>query len=190
MRAMGTSKPTISLSLLAFALLLTGGRAAAIDGAGIRAFEVESDPGGAEVITITGRHGTTPLTLDERDIYPNSFPPEDMAKYGVVTLRKAGCRELNIRPGDSDIVNGLSLELQCGAQASPERQQANASKTEPSETGAGSARSQEAPARSGRDDSPAAKKLEQLRFLQELLEEGLITPEEEAAIRRRILGRP
>lgn len=186
---MDTSKPTVSLSLLAFARLLTGGRAAAIDGAGIRTFEVESDPSGAEVITITGRHGTTPLTLDERDIYPNSYPSENMAQYGVVTVRKAGCRELNIRPGDSDIVNGLSLQLECGAPAP-----ADSASREPPVSGIGASespppRSSEAQSGRGHEQTSASRKLEQLRFLQELLEEGLITPEEEAIIRRRILER-
>ncbi|WP_220338348.1 hypothetical protein [Wenzhouxiangella sediminis] len=187
---MGTSKPTVALSLLALSLLLAGGRAEAIDGAGIRSFDVESDPAGAEVITITGHHGTTPLTLDERDIYPNSYASEDMAQYGVVTLRKAGCRELNIRPGDSDIVTGLSLQLECGEQVSPDSEGRDDRAGGLAADAAAPPPSRESGSGPGGDETPASRKLEQLRFLQELLEEGLITPEEEAIIRRRILERP
>lgn len=158
--------------------------ASAIDGAGIRPFTVESDPPGAEVITITGHQGTTPVTLDERDIYPNSYPSEKMSQYGVVTLRKTGCRELNIRPGDSDIVNGLSLQMDCN-------QATEASSPEPQIADDGADRRAadlgETRAASHEADTPASKRLEQLRFLQDLLDEGLITSEEEATIRRRIL---
>lgn len=177
------------LMLATSALLLVGGKAAAIDGAGIRSFQVESDPAGAAVITITGHHGTTPLTLDERDIYPNSYPADETAQYGVVTLRKTGCRELNIRPGDSDIVNGLSLQLECGGLASSDSEDRGAADAAAAGEVAAPAAPGEADSSRRDEGSSASRKLEQLRFLQELLEEGLITPEEEATIRRRILER-
>lgn len=156
--------------------------ASAIDGAGIRPFTVESDPSGAEVITITGHQGTTPVTLDERDIYPNTYPSEKMTQYGVVTLRKEGCREMNVRPGDSDIANGLLLEMDCNqtTEASPQQSQPAAADRRASDSGETRSASRE-------PDTSASKRLEQLRFLQELLDEGLITAEEEATIRRRIL---
>ncbi|HSH27870.1 MAG TPA: hypothetical protein VK972_08935 [Wenzhouxiangella sp.] len=147
----------------------------ALDGAGIRSFEIESKPAGAEVITITGNHGATPLTLTERDIYPNSYRPERQSQYGVITLRKAGCQDMNIRPGESDIVNGLSLVLDCGAGASA----GDTAPALPAGRPAGA-----------NDDEPASKKLAQLRFLQDLLDEGLITADEEATIRKRILQQP
>lgn len=147
----------------------------ALDGAGIRSFTVESDPAGAEVMTITGDHGTTPLTLTERDIYPNSYRPERQSQYGVVTLRKAGCEEMNIRPGELDIVNGLSLVLDCGSRAV-------AGDTAPALPAGRPA--------VATDDGSASKKLAQLRFLQDLLDEGLITADEEATIRKRILEQP
>lgn len=187
MHTVSIVKPAVGSALLAAALWSACSiDAAAIDGAGIRSFTVESDPSGAEVITITGRHGTTPATLDERDIFPNSYPPEDISQYGIVTLRRDGCRDLNIRPGEEDIVRGLSLQLDCERNAGTD---AARTTLEPEKGGA----APQAPgkAASGIDDRDrASKKLEQLRLLQELLEEGLITAEEEAVIRRRILQQP
>jgi len=184
---MSTTNAPIGLALVALVLSTAlSTDATAIDGAGIRSFTVESDPAGAEVVTITGRHGTTPVTLDERDLFPNRYPPEKVDKYGVVTLRRDGCRELNIRPGEEDIVRGLSLELVCGQNAASDPVQTSARP----DNGQPAPPAQRATAPESDDPDRASKKLEQLRFLQELLEEGLITPEEEAIIRRRILRQP
>lgn len=174
---MKSRRPIHLLATTAFVLLIAcSAPAMALDGAGIRSFTVETDPAGAEVVTITGDHGTTPLTLTERDIYPNSYRPDQQSQYGVVTLRKPGCREMNIRPGDHDIVNGLSLALDCGSGAAAD------------ETASGpAATDRPAPAN---DDGLAAKKIARLRFLQDLLDEGLITADEEATIRKRILEQP
>lgn len=173
------------LALSCLTLLGWNASVGAIDGAGIRSFTVESEPSGAEVVTIKGHQGTTPLTLDERDIYPNSYPPEKTDQYGMVTLRKSGCREMNIRPSDSDIANGLSLELDCGRAASAGSNEARSGNT------AGSVpQAEQAESNSRESDAVASKKLEQLRFLQELLDDGLITAEEEATIRKRILEQP
>ena len=172
----------LTLSASVLLLLVWAGQACAIDGAGIRAFTVESQPSGAEVFTITGGHGTTPLTLDERDIYPNSYAPEKVDQYGKVTLRKSGCREMNIRPGEEDIVAGLSLRLDCGENTlsdGVESATKNADPVPPAQ--------ETRPPSGDTGEALASRKLEQLRFLQELLDEGLITDEEEARIRNRIL---
>lgn len=171
---------TLSASVL---LLVWAGQAGAIDGAGIRTFTVESQPSGAEVFTITGRHGTTPLTLDERDIFPNSYAPEKIDQYGKVTLRKSGCREMNIRPGEEDIVAGLSLRLDCGENALSDGVESATKKTADPVPPVQETR----PPSGDTEEALASRKLEQLRFLQELLDEGLITAEEEARIRNRIL---
>ena len=39
----------------------------------------------------------TPLTVNERDIYPNSYPDARAERYGTVTLRHAGCERLHHR---------------------------------------------------------------------------------------------
>ena len=50
---------------------------------------IESTPTAAEVELIGGRAGVTPLTVDERDIYPNSYPDARADWYGTVVLRHA-----------------------------------------------------------------------------------------------------
>lgn len=186
MRHLATMTGLTSRAITAVVLAWSGLATASIDGAGIREFPVESEPAGAEVFTITGHQGTTPLTLSERDIYPNSYPQEKIDQYGVVILRKEGCQDLEVRPGDSHIVHGLSLQLDCGDQRDPERTEPRPDAT----TGAGSDHPDDDDAPAASSDPQASRKLEQLRFLQQLLDEGLITAEEEATIRRRILEQP
>ncbi len=143
-----------------------------------RRFPVQSEPSGAEVRVIGGRLGTTPLTLNERDIYPNDFPDERLDDYGVVILSHPGCETLRHRVTREEIEQGLKLRLEC-------RQSIAAA---PPAAATPSARAAETAGQTA--ESKADRRLRQLRVLDELLEEGLLSPEEERRIRRRILSAP
>ena len=136
---------------------------------------IESMPAAAEVELIGGKAGVTPLTISERDIYPNNYADDRAQMYGMVLLRHPGCEPLRHRVTLSDISEGLHLQLDCGATASP------------------SAAAPPTPAPTLVPPSPVApeaisqRRLRQLQVLQELLDEGLISPTEEQRIRRRIL---
>jgi hypothetical protein len=148
-----------------------------------RRFRVESVPGGAEVFVIGGRIGTTPLTLSERDIYPNWYPDDQAHLYGTIVLRMAGCREYARRVGLDDIEAGIEARLDCGQDTVAEAQ--------PPPPGP-------APAAAPVADSPTTaaaavtlqRRLRQLKVLQELMEDGLVTEQEERTIRKRILDAP
>lgn len=145
----------------------------------IQHFRVESEPSGATVGTITGDAGTTPLSLSERDIYPNTFPEARVDLYGMLILRKPGCREYRHRVTRSDVQKGIVVRLECdNAVAAP---------------AAADASTESAVATSARPAAPAEqalaeKRLRQLRVIQELHDEGLLEDGEAASIRRRILG--
>jgi hypothetical protein len=139
-------------------------------------FRVDSIPGGAEVYTIGGRVGTTPLTLSERDIYPNWYPDGQAHLYGVVVLRKAGCAEYTRRVGRNDIGTGIEARLACG-QDVPAREATPAQAPVIAAPAAATAAGVTTPQR----------RLHQLQVLQELLEDGLVTEQEERTIRKRIL---
>lgn len=138
---------------------------------------IESVPAGAEVELIGGKAGTTPLTVSERDIYPNSYPDARAELYGTITLRHAGCEPLRHRVTLSDLKQDLHLRLDCIAAAT----QAAA----PAVTPAPAPASAQAQATS--PDTLSQRRLRQLQVLQELLDEGLISPAEEQRVRRRIL---
>lgn len=78
---------------------------------------IESDPSGAEVLLIGGSAGRTPLTVDERAIYPNNYPNDSAQLYGTVTLRHEGCKTLVHRVTGSDLERSLQIALDCDTQA-------------------------------------------------------------------------
>ena len=160
-------------------LLLAALAALPVESAGLtlRTLRIESTPPGAEVVLIGGAAGRTPLTVGERDIYPNDYPDERAHLYGTVTLRRDGCETVVHRVTLDDIARGLNVALKCDGPAA-----------------AASSAVNPAPARPVDAQSPppdaAARRLRQLQLLQELLDDGLLSPAEEQRIRRRLLDGP
>lgn len=140
---------------------------------------IESIPSAAKVELIGGNAGSTPLTVSERDIYPNTYPNARAGLYGTVTLRHPGCEPLRHRVTLTDLKEDLHLRLDCVAPAT----QKTAS------TGTAAANPPAAQAPSTSSVSPPQRRLRQLQVLQELLDEGLINPAEEQRVRRLILQR-
>ncbi len=137
---------------------------------------IESIPSSAKVELIGGIAGSTPLTVSERDIYPNTYPDARADLYGTVTLHHPGCEPLRHRVTLSDLKQDLHLRLDCVASAT----QAGA----PPDAAAKPATAQVPPTS---PESIPQRRLRQLQVLQELLDEGLISPVEEQRVRRRIL---
>ncbi|MCW8875072.1 MAG: hypothetical protein OQK27_04890 [Gammaproteobacteria bacterium] len=151
----------------------------------VERFRIDSEPDGARVFTISGQTGTTPLTLSERDIYPNSYPPEDVDLYGVIILRKDGCTDYHRRVTRSDIEQGILARLDCGASAAAVAPAVPA--PEPPLTRPKAVRPSAASTLDAAAESPSQRRLRQLRVIQELHDEGLLSGAEEQSIRRRIL---
>lgn len=132
---------------------------------------IDSQPPGASVETVTGHRGVTPLTIAQRDLYPNRYPQQRADLYGKVVIRKPGCVEVVRRVTLDDIRDGLSLRLDCSTPtpAAP----AEAVGSLPSTA----------------VEQVSERRLRQLKVLQELLDEGIISAQQEAGIRKRILER-
>ena len=158
----------------AAALLLAVGTSVHAQALQVGTLRIESTPSAAEVELIGGLAGTTPLTVSERDIYPNSYPDARAALYGTVTLRHAGCEPLQHRVTLGDLKQDLHLRLDCVAAKVTPAARAAATSTAVS------------PPTASPPDLPQ-RRLRQLQVLQELLDEGLISPAEEQRVRRRIL---
>jgi hypothetical protein len=163
---------------LALALAVGGDvRAQALQ---VGTLRIESTPTAAEVELIGGRAGVTPLTVDERDIYPNSYPDARADWYGTVVLRHAGCEPLRHRVTLDDLKQDLHLRLSCTAATTAAKAPLPATPPAP-------------PAATAATHPPASpstlpqRRLRQLQVLQELLDEGLIGPAEEQRLRRTIL---
>lgn len=174
-------------------VIALGGQASVVSGA--ERFRVDSQPSGAQVFTITGPAGTTPLSLSERDIYPNRYSPQDIDLYGMLILRRDGCRDVRHRVTRSEVANGVHLRLECdtAAAAAPMARPAD---TPSAGTGTAADRSTPPPVATpapalettaAGTESPAQRRLRQLRVIQELHDEGLLSDTEERDIRRRIL---
>jgi len=107
-------------------------------------------------------------------------------------LRKEGCKEFSRRLTRSDVYKGLAAKLDCGTRAANEQVPGPDQLPEAQPPLAPAP----APARTPYSGDPAAssdvpaQQLEQLRTLQRLQEEGVLTDEEEENLRKRILNRP
>ena len=154
-------------------------------------FRVDSQPPGAQVFTISGPAGTTPLSLSERDIYPNRYAPEDIDLYGMLILRRDGCRDVRHRVTRRDVAEGVHLRLECdtAAAAAPVARPAAGADAAAARPGPPPAAAPPSvPATTDAEaESPAQRRLRQLRVIQELHDEGLLSDAEERDIRRRIL---
>lgn len=162
-------------------LLLAASASAHAQALQVGTLRIESTPSAAEVELIGGKAGVTPLTVSERDIYPNSYPDTRAALYGTVTLRHPGCDPLRHRVTLDDLKQDLHLRLDCvAATTTPAPPPTTPAATPAAATAA--TRVPPAP-----PSTMPQRRLRQLQVLQELLDEGLISPAEEQRVRRKIL---
>lgn len=158
-------------------IVLAAGLAPVIASAGEGTFAVSSEPTGARVWSITGELGTTPLRVDERSIYPNRFPDDRIAEYGKLFVSHPGCTTLEHVVTLADVAEGVALTLECRpGVAGVAVEDLDVAQRPRREAG-------------GVAPEGAERRLRQLRLLDELLEDGIISAEEERSIRRRLLSR-
>ncbi len=153
---------------------------------------IESVPAAAEVEVIGGKAGVTPLSISERDIYPNDYDDARGDLYGMVVLRHPGCEPLRHRVTATDIRQGLQLRLDCNAPVTPAAVPvtvpAAVRATVPASMPASAAAPATTPAPpAAPQEALSQRRLRQLQVLQELRDEGLITAAEEERVRRQIL---
>ena len=137
-----------------------------------------TEPPGAIVTSIVGELGATPLRISERAIYPNEFPPEQLDLYGKLIISRTGCATVTRQVTLAEVGSGVSVVLDCWRQDHGVRTEVLGGAAEPATA------TTLLPA----SESIAERRLRQLRVLDELLQEGLLSPEEERPIRQRILA--
>jgi hypothetical protein len=128
---------------------------------------VSSVPAGAEVFVMGEKAGVTPLAVELSAVFPVAYPPTKQVLYGVVELRKPGCRNVSGMVTAQAIAKGMNVTLECEG-ATPSGMMAAK------------------PAAAG--ESTQRKDIEtRLRNVRELREKGLISEQEEREARQRIL---
>ncbi len=91
--------------------------------------------------------------------------------YGKVFIKKPGCADYSRRLTLEDIDRGVHAQLQCATTAIEMPAQAGATEPQPPSGGGASAQ----------------RRLRQITVIQELLDDGIISADEERSMRRRIL---
>jgi hypothetical protein len=126
--------------------------------------KIESDPSGADVYVMGEKIGVTPLKINPKDVFPDTYPKEKESVYGKIIIKKAGCPDFTRTVSVDISSNGLKAQLDCGDiyPASP-----RASKDAP------------------RINETAEQRLDKIK---NLLDKGLITEEEAKKARERVLN--
>lgn len=127
---------------------------------------VQSDPAGAHVMVMGKDLGVTPLTVPVKAIFPASYPPEQVALYGRITLLKDGCAEYVATIDNRTLGRGLKAQLDCVSVTPPAPAVTPAQATE---------------------TAAARAPAQRLRMLEDVYKEGLINDEEYRQLRQRIL---
>jgi hypothetical protein len=81
--------------------------------AGNNPIKIESVPSGADVYVMGEKVGVTPLQINHKDVFPNTYPRDKEPVYGRITLKKDGCADFT-RTVSGEISNaGLHAKLDC-----------------------------------------------------------------------------
>jgi len=131
---------------------------------------VDSEPSGATVYVMGEVLGNTPLVVQLQDVFPTVYTPDQQDLYGMVILKKDGCQDYLQGVSSAIMSKGVKAKLDCTEVAA---EQTPTQIPQSNQSGI---------------DVPAPTSLKQrLIRLEELHRDGLITDEEYAAARRRIL---
>lgn len=132
---------------------------------------IESNPSGADVYVMGEKVGVTPLKIEQKDVFPNTYPKEKESLYGQVTLKKAGCSDYTKTVNAKILDVGLKAKLDCG-DLNPDGTRGGASQ---------GVRSEPIP----RLSETVEQRLEKIKDLQN---KGLITEEEAKKAREHVLN--
>ena len=152
-----------------FALSLTACSGSSLAPRTNQQFTVSSTPSGAAVYVMGEQAGVTPLTLDAKQVFPNTYSQEQEQHYGRIVLKHEGCKDQIIGINSGRLSDGIVAKLECPKMAAAKEQVA-----------------QESPAQTETTVKPSSAK-ERLKQLDDLKQEGLITEQEYRKIRQEVL---
>lgn len=192
----GVEAPVARAAPVALALAATVAAGCASLGEQPGQIAIASDPPGAEVVVMGRRVGVTPLAVEQRLIFPPTYPSEQQALYGMVELRRPGCASVQRAVSVRGVARGVEVKLDCAAgtrtaaeasAAVPAAAPAAAPATVPPASPRPATSAAAAPPGAAPSATTAAIEA-RLRRVQELRERGVISEQEAQEQRRRILG--
>lgn len=157
------------LAIPLVSLLFAGGCSSNLTQGTPETIAVQSTPA-ATVVVMGQELGTTPMTVPVKAVFPSSYPPEQEALYGRITLKKDGCADYVTTVSGKVLSRGIKAELDCGVVKAPAATPIQAAEP-PS------------PAPAAPSHSPSQR----LRQLDEVYKQGLISDDEYRQLRQRIL---
>ena len=134
--------------------------------------KVDSVPVGASVLVLGEAMGQTPLHLNTRDIFPQSYDHDKQHLYGRIVLSYPGCEPFTTTVSSRIISEGLNARLKCNT---------------PREDGDQATPLPTTPTAVTESEQESDRLKQRLRQAKELFDEGLINVEEYAEKRRQLL---
>lgn len=80
---------------------------------------VNSEPSGASVYVMGKLAGVTPIVIDNSEVFPVTYLPEQKQHYGHITLQHDDCANKKIKITSRVISDGLKASLDCAADEEP-----------------------------------------------------------------------
>lgn len=159
---LGANHKGLVASCVYAAMALTAACSGAVKEA--RTTTISSDPSGATVLASGVPIGVTPITVRPDDVFPPRFVGFEYRAAGTLSIEKPGCKTYRRQVNDAVLSEDVHVRLECDPNfESPQ--------VEPS------------PASGTPEDGFAAR----LRRLQQLKQQGLITPSEYRQLRQKVL---
>ncbi len=82
-------------------------------------FTVTSTPAGATVYVMGQALGVTPQEILREQVFPNNYPSQLQAEYGIVTLEYQGCETYRKSVNNTILEDGLVAKLNCKSTEAP-----------------------------------------------------------------------
>ncbi|MFK5895147.1 MAG: PEGA domain-containing protein [Pseudomonadota bacterium] len=74
---------------------------------------VNSVPSEAKVYVMGHKIGNTPLKVQQRQVFPVVFDPDDSTLYGTITLKKEGCTDYREKVSFAVLEDGINAQMDC-----------------------------------------------------------------------------
>lgn len=147
---------------------------------------VTSEPPGAMVYVMGESVGETPLTINQKDLFPTVYDQSKQALYGAILFKKSGCEDLSQPVGMNAGGTGIKAKLVCEGQPLIQEKVVQTPTPEETNTPTNAETSQQA-SKPTVSKQPSRPVKQRLLNLQDLRESGLLSEEEYLKIRQRIL---
>jgi hypothetical protein len=158
--------------------------------AGRTGITIDSNPQGADILADGKNIGKTPMKVEQDDVFPPRWYGATYMVKGDLEIKKSGCDPVKMKVNDQVLSKDITADLECRPGTQPSAKQpaapqvsAPAIADQPEQAEPGSSSSKPAPALPAGADAIENR----LQHLKGLRDRGVITADEYAEQRKRIL---